>query len=57
MIIIIPKRFVLFFVFASSRDTFGSVKIGLFRQFGVQEFSADTKLHELTMQRGKPGRL
>ena len=57
MIIIIPKRFVRFLVFASSRDTFGSLKIGLFRQFGVQEFSADTKFHELTLQRGKLGRL
>ena len=40
-----------------SEDTFGSLKIGLFRQFCAQEFSADTQLHELALQRGKLGRL
>ena len=28
-------------------------KVGLFRQFCVQEFSADLELHELALQRGK----
>ena len=30
-------------------------KFGLFRQFCVQEFSADLELHGLTLQRCKPG--
>ena len=30
-------------------------KFGLFRQFCVQEFIADLKLHELALQRGIPG--
>ena len=36
-----------------SRDTIGSLKIGLFLQFCVQKFSADTIVHELSRQRGK----
>ena len=38
-------------------DTFGSLIVRLFRQFCVQEFSADTQLYELVLQRGKLGRL
>ena len=41
----------------SSRDTFGSLKISRFRRFRVQEFSSNTKRHELALQRGKLGRL
>ena len=40
-----------------SRDIFGSLKVRPFRHFYVQEFSADTKLHELALQRGRLGRL
>ena len=31
-------------------------KFGLFRQFCVQEFSANLELHELALQRGKVGK-
>ena len=30
-------------------------KFGFFRQFCVQEFSADLELHEVALQRGKLG--
>ena len=36
-----------------SRDTYGNLKVWLSRQFCVQEFSADAKLHELALQRSK----
>ena len=35
----------------------GVSRFDLFRQFCIQEFSADTQLHELAQQRGKLGRL